>query len=274
MANDDTFLEAIREQPDDDAPRLICADWLEEHGQPERAEFIRVQCDRARIPEGSPRWWDLECREKRLWEAHHAEWFGSLAESVDRSLCRRGFLELIVLEAERFLAEGPRLFRLEPIRYLRLADLVILSEVRLDLPTFFTSPLLERLTGLDLGQMFLGPEEMRILAESPCLTHLTSLNLNLNPLGAEGAAILRQAPFFPRLHSLYLSGCQLGATGVERLVETRQPVALRELNLSANNLGAAGVQALTAARSFYRGLTCLSLQSNETPAAGIRALAQ
>jgi len=27
--------------PDDDAPRLVYADWLEEHGQPERAGLIR-----------------------------------------------------------------------------------------------------------------------------------------------------------------------------------------------------------------------------------------
>jgi uncharacterized protein (TIGR02996 family) len=27
----------------DDTPRLVYADWLSEHGQPERAELIRVQ---------------------------------------------------------------------------------------------------------------------------------------------------------------------------------------------------------------------------------------
>jgi uncharacterized protein (TIGR02996 family) len=230
MMHNEAFLEAIREHPDDDAPRLIYADWLEEHGQPERAEFIRVQCERARLPEGSPRWWDLECREKQLWETHQAEWFGSLAESVNRSFCRRGFLESIALDAERFLAEGPSLFRLEPIRNAEL------QHVRSVLPTLLTSPLLERLSGLYLfrfGSEFLGLEEIRRLAESPCLTRLTSLRLSDNPLGAEGAAILRQAPFFSQLHSLNLSNCGLGATGVERLVETRQPVVLRELNLRA-----------------------------------------
>ena len=33
MTHDEAFLEAIREQPGDDAPRLIYADWLEEHGR-------------------------------------------------------------------------------------------------------------------------------------------------------------------------------------------------------------------------------------------------
>lgn len=38
-----SFLAAIRADPKDDTHRLVAADWLDEHGEPERAEFIRVQ---------------------------------------------------------------------------------------------------------------------------------------------------------------------------------------------------------------------------------------
>lgn len=48
MNNEDGFLHAIMETPDDDVPRLVYADWLEEHGDP-RAELIRVQCAEARL---------------------------------------------------------------------------------------------------------------------------------------------------------------------------------------------------------------------------------
>ena len=47
MTERDAFLQAILEKPDDDAPRLIFADWLEEYGEPERADLIRVQCELA-----------------------------------------------------------------------------------------------------------------------------------------------------------------------------------------------------------------------------------
>ena len=40
----DGFLAAILAEPDDDAHRLIFADWLEDAGQTERAEFVRLQC--------------------------------------------------------------------------------------------------------------------------------------------------------------------------------------------------------------------------------------
>jgi uncharacterized protein (TIGR02996 family) len=42
------FLDAILADPGDDTPRLVYADWLEEYGQAERGEFIRVQCELAR----------------------------------------------------------------------------------------------------------------------------------------------------------------------------------------------------------------------------------
>jgi uncharacterized protein (TIGR02996 family) len=39
------LLASIHAAPDDDAPRLVFADWLDEHGEPERAAFVRVQCE-------------------------------------------------------------------------------------------------------------------------------------------------------------------------------------------------------------------------------------
>ena len=48
MTHDQAFLRAICEAPDDDAPRLVYADWLEERGYL-RGEFIRVQCMYARL---------------------------------------------------------------------------------------------------------------------------------------------------------------------------------------------------------------------------------
>jgi uncharacterized protein (TIGR02996 family) len=47
----DRLLAAIIECPGDDALRLIFADWLEENGDPERGEFIRVQMELARTPD-------------------------------------------------------------------------------------------------------------------------------------------------------------------------------------------------------------------------------
>jgi uncharacterized protein (TIGR02996 family) len=79
--NDDrqhrAFLSAIHESPEDDAPRLVYADWLTDHGgEPgqARAEFIRAGCRLARLAPDDPQRPALAEREAELLAAHQAEW--------------------------------------------------------------------------------------------------------------------------------------------------------------------------------------------------------
>jgi uncharacterized protein (TIGR02996 family) len=44
MSDREAFVAAIAGTPWDDTSRLVYADWLDEHGEPERAAFIRLQC--------------------------------------------------------------------------------------------------------------------------------------------------------------------------------------------------------------------------------------
>lgn len=45
MTQREALLRAVLVNPADDLPRMVYADWLEERGQPERADFIRVQIE-------------------------------------------------------------------------------------------------------------------------------------------------------------------------------------------------------------------------------------
>jgi uncharacterized protein (TIGR02996 family) len=80
MTPDDAFLADIIANPDD-APRPVYADWLEDHGWPERAAFVRVRCERVRLPDalraGSRRE-ELEARERELLARHESQWLGQL----------------------------------------------------------------------------------------------------------------------------------------------------------------------------------------------------
>src|SRR5262245_44894995 len=86
MSDAAALLAAIRQTPEDDAPRLVYADWLDEHGQPERAEFIRVQCELARRNDPA-----LRRREAELLAAHHDALAGPLAAPHLRFRFERGF---------------------------------------------------------------------------------------------------------------------------------------------------------------------------------------
>src|SRR5262245_50345394 len=86
----ESLLRAIRQAPEDDDLRLVYADWLEEQGRLERAEFIRVQIERARTSLDDPRYPDLRRREAELFEGHGAAW---LREELPEGMVLEGRLD-------------------------------------------------------------------------------------------------------------------------------------------------------------------------------------
>src|SRR5262249_4000204 len=85
------FLQAILDAMNNDAPRLVYADWLEERGDP-HGELIRVQCELARRRIGDPARRDLEQRERRLLSKHYLAWYGPLKSLREDADPTRGFL--------------------------------------------------------------------------------------------------------------------------------------------------------------------------------------
>src|SRR5262245_33777618 len=108
MTDKDALLRAIHDTPEDDGPRLVYSDWLEQHGDPERAEFIRLQCELARPGRTSARRKRLQAREQELLKGHRERWLGKLRKSPLPWLFHRGFVE-------RLGESG--VFRRGPIRY-------------------------------------------------------------------------------------------------------------------------------------------------------------
>src|SRR5262245_51136240 len=143
MNQADAFLHAILADPEDHAPRLAYADWLDERGD-SRGGFIRVQCALAGLADDDDAGWPLLAREARLIAGHGKHWAGPLRRLVKRWRFRRGFVEAVTLRAADFLWHAEALFRIAPVREVRLlhaADL--LAELA-------SCPGLARLTGLDL----------------------------------------------------------------------------------------------------------------------------
>src|SRR5437588_11672378 len=93
MGDSEGFLRVIAEDPGDDAPRLVFADWLEEQGDP-RGEFMRLQVRLARLPESDPRRVALEEHERELLDRHAVDWLGRLREQLRGWRFVRGLLTL------------------------------------------------------------------------------------------------------------------------------------------------------------------------------------
>jgi uncharacterized protein (TIGR02996 family) len=68
------FLRAIFDDPDDHAPRLVFADWLDEHGDPDRAEVLRLWSEATNLPPGNSKRTRLDRRQAALRQAHSEDW--------------------------------------------------------------------------------------------------------------------------------------------------------------------------------------------------------
>jgi len=66
--NEQKLMQAILDSPEDDAPRLQYAAWLEARGQGERAELIRLQIELARLEEAAAPDADPTAQEDRLYD--------------------------------------------------------------------------------------------------------------------------------------------------------------------------------------------------------------
>src|SRR5262245_33896443 len=111
------FLQAITEAPDDDVPRLVFADWLQDEGDADRAEFIRVQCALARIEADDPERPRLCRREDELLAAHREEWLKADLPAWARpgAAFRRGFVAHVAAQVLVFAQRGAALFARAPV---------------------------------------------------------------------------------------------------------------------------------------------------------------
>jgi uncharacterized protein (TIGR02996 family) len=150
----DSYLRAILAHPEDDGPRLVAADWWDERGAAERAEFVRVQCELAKFervpgrPPGGPEllgWLAgrheefafmaaflgngpcrcercLRRRERELLAGSRGKWLDfpiTWHVGIDFQY-RRGFFEVAALTAADFLACADALLAACPLRRVRL----------------------------------------------------------------------------------------------------------------------------------------------------------
>ncbi len=152
MDEERALLAAVCAHPDDDTPRLVYADWLQEHDQPERAEYIRLSVRLANLRYGAP---DFEAHERELLdqrrpliERHYRTWERDFAVRFPPGrnatfVFRRGFVTEVHCSVKCFLDCAEWLFAEAPVRWFWPKSLSATTAQRLA-----ASPWVRRLTGL------------------------------------------------------------------------------------------------------------------------------
>ena len=298
FTDEQPFLDAIFARYADDRPRLVYADFLDDCGEPARAELIRVQLALARLAEDDPRRFALANREQELIAENRAAWTAHLAGLAVGVDFRRGIPDSASVEAATFLERGRELFEQLRVRRLRLLDVAPV------MPKLAASPLLSGVRELDLCGADVGNAGVGLLAKSPHLTELDALDLGFNNLEdagvdhlarssnlpnltalalndndritADGLRALAESPFFAGLTALDVCGNDINDSGIRALVASPATARLRTFRANGNPIGDAGATALAESALFARVAKAnpkLELRGNAIGPAGATALA-
>jgi uncharacterized protein (TIGR02996 family) len=226
MSDEEALLAAIAAHPEEDTPRLAFADWLDEHNQPIRAEFIRVQVavkslvDLPSIEQGKQI--HLFKRQQELLDNHMADLIGPLAADLGYFdvIFDRGFVAELKLDAGRLLRHADAIRALKPLPEITVKDVAWWLEE--GIPS----------------------EEMQLASAIIMQSDDRPEAVPLNPAGFSALTI--RAPW-PRLRKLDLSHCNIEDWGLLVFVGTHQfdhfP-ALTDLDVTNNGISDDGVRML------------------------------
>lgn len=286
----------ILDAPLDDAPRLILADWLDEQGESERAEYLRLACaiDRAKFADTT-----LPLRQRRdtleaQLQRHIWDDLPDIAMSVywENGPYPRGFCQAVrVPDVTTLQHYWPKLTAQAPVIEVQLTgkeNLAPLAEMPelgrihhlnvsfnhvgandLAMRAILRSRYLHTLTGLGCGSTSVGEETMTVLADCPATSTMRVLDLFINNLDA-GLGKLAQTRGWKALEELNLHSIQADVDDWERLLHSPACHALKRLRFGPP-FGARGVQAL-AQSPVLSNLKHLAIVRNTDGAACVRAL--
>ena len=225
-ASEEGLLQAIADEPEDDSHRLVYADWLEENGDPQRAEFVRVQVARAQLWEGHPDDRPLADREESLLAANESRWKAQLPEEFrDQVRFDRGLPTHLKMTSVQFLDHGE-----SARRVLRADSLDLSKNVPKRLKQVFASGGLPGLRHLELCFYNCGEYEGIALAKYAGLNSLRSLKLRWSVFSESLWTLLGGCESVHGLTRFDADWCRLSL--LEALFGPGGPPGLRHLRLS------------------------------------------
>jgi uncharacterized protein (TIGR02996 family) len=294
MSDEAGLLRAIWDQPQDDTPRLVYADLLDERGGEEdraRAELIRVQCELTRLAGDDPRFDQLEAREGELLTGWENGWWKGMPSGARKGIFSRGFpvpslgrfsIDGLVRQREARLRAAP-LWRYHYGVYGRdlksllpwpCLDRLELFALRPPVPRQWAAQLAEcgnlrNVSELSLIDVKVPAAEMRMLLDAWAGRRLMDFRMNLN---LDSLGILVNHPTAAGLRHLIVEESPLGPEAAAILSASKQLGALTHLALDNLRLGDTGVEDLLRWRQLGK-LRQLYLDGNRLTNAGAEALA-
>ncbi len=250
---------AILANPDEDTPRLVFADWLEEHGDEKRAEFIRLQCRLARMNEWDDGYAADRVRAARLQREFGKAWWPSpkvpatfRPDQFPQCQPLRGFPSEVIFKPEYTPEQAREWFSPHPITHANLSFRYAMDRIQERLWHLTT----DALPALRVLKLYLEEDSAEFrttvcetLAAAKCRSGLTRLEITGTPPLAGLEAIVT-SPHLRRLEALSIRGDGVGDDHARLLAEKMNLPALRELAFGFDRPHSG-----TPGFNTYRGLT-------------------
>jgi uncharacterized protein (TIGR02996 family) len=265
MSQEADLIQAMRDSPDDTAPWLAYAEWLDRNGRPELGELIRIECDleaklRSRgitSREDDP---ELFARRDQLIRTHEEEWQRPLREmEVWPTDYHRGLISSVQMTPQMFATQADLVFNLAP----GLKEITFSGADAAFASFLAGSAYLGFLSGVELVfECEVGDVGVQALASSPHVRKLQRLNLYHNDIGVAGVTALAGSEYLGALKELSLrENRAIGDAGAEVLAASGLLKRLKHLDLCATGIGGPGASAFLA-KPETAGLDSLDLYSN------------
>ncbi len=239
MNVDSHLLQAVLDEPDQNAPRLVLADWLEQNGgeiQRARAELIRVQIALANLPPDSSERAQLELRGQALLRGYERDWlpFGwPWRRTPGKIEWNRGMIEGLQLRTFNPSRVSQALALLPSLRSLTVGGAV----QDISLASLLQQPTLKRLQSLSLSYTAVSDAGLAAVTQLCSLKRLRLVgNHQINGNGLAHLAGLED------LQELSLMFCE-GTTDVG-FARAGVLGSLRELDISFTAISGSGLQGL------------------------------
>jgi uncharacterized protein (TIGR02996 family) len=219
VTEQDALLEAVFAAPADDTPRLVYADWLDEHGEPEYAAFIRAQVELARHARGAAGRAPAKEAEQKAWRRLRRKWsdLAPTPEFVKANFSRgfpRGAAEgMWSATVDDFAGRSHLWWPRHPIRRLSVYTPHYYDAGRSP-DAIFDSPHLPRLAWFEVDEFrsreYPLSEAFAVrLFSCDRFERLVALEVGPVPLSRRVVDAVLRAPFLPRLRRLHLRYCCL-----------------------------------------------------------------
>lgn len=232
MTDQHALLAAMAADPTDDTVRLAYADFLEENGDADRADFVRVQVELSRGNVNDPARRPLVVRHVAYLRDFVPRWRAELPEldGIEWGDFNRGLVEEVQATREAAIVKHAKTIFAQPaVHVIRLARFGHYARALAKVPE------LSRVRALRMIRARASEEALRDLLASPHLARLNILDLHLNYAGDGTAADIADGRF-RELTELWLGSNRIGNAGARALANSPHLATLRFLELSGNTI--------------------------------------